>query len=121
MFSIENGDPEYRAVFTARHGWANDISASIRVNVYGDYEVTDDDFTQTVKLSGKTFWDADITWVANETFSMTFGANNIFNEFPDPPADLNFFSACCGQVYDTSSVMSWQGSYYFVRGVLRWN
>jgi iron complex outermembrane receptor protein len=72
-------------------------------------------------LRGKTFWDADITWVANETFSMTFGVNNIFNEFPDPPPDIDFFAGCCGQVYDTSSVMSWQGSYYFVRGVLRWN
>ena len=47
--------------------------------------------------------------------------DNIFNEFPDPPSDIIFFSACCGQVYDTSTVMDWQGSYYYVRGVLRWN
>ena len=27
----------------------------------------------------------------------------------------------CGQLYDTTAVMNWQGTYYFVRGVLRWN
>jgi iron complex outermembrane receptor protein len=121
VFRIENGDPEYRAVFTARHGWANDVSAKIRGSMYGDYEVTSDDLSQTAKMRGKTFWDADITWDVSETLSVTFGANNIFNEFPDPPADVNFFAGCCGQQYDSSSVMDWQGTYYFVRGVLRWN
>ena len=121
VFRIENGDPEYRAVLTARHGWANDISASIRANVYGDYEVTDDSLSQTAKMRGKTFWDADVTWDVNEAISITVGADNIFNEFPDPPADVDFFSACCGRIYDTSTVMSWQGRYYFVRGILRWD
>ncbi|MCH8072048.1 MAG: TonB-dependent receptor [Proteobacteria bacterium] len=105
MIRIENGDPQYRAVFRARHGWANDVSARIRGSMYGDYEVTSDDLSQTAKMRGKTFWDADITWDLSEAFSLTFDADNIFNEFPDPPADVNFFAACCGQKYDTSSVM----------------
>jgi iron complex outermembrane receptor protein len=118
VFDIENGDPEYRAVFTARHGWANDVFARIRASVYGDYEVTDFDFTEIVKMSGKTFWDADVTWDVNDTLSVTFGANNIFNEYPDIAPS---FDSCCGRIYDTNSMMDWQGAYYFVRGILRWN
>ena len=84
VFRIENGDPEYRAVFTARHGWANDVFARIRASVYGDYELTDFDLTEVVKMRGKSFWDADITWDVNNTLNLTFGANNIFNELMFP-------------------------------------
>ena len=68
-------------------------------------------------MSDRIYWDADITWDISDTLSVTVGDNNIFNEFPGPTPD---FSSCCGRLYDASTVMDWQGSYYFVRGVLRW-
>jgi iron complex outermembrane receptor protein len=117
VFRIENGDPEYRAVFSVRHDLADNIFARVRASVYGDYELADSDLSEIAKMSGKTFWDADITWDVNDTVSVTFGANNIFNEFPDLAPSFN---ACCGRVYDTGSEMDWQGSYYFVRGVFSW-
>lgn len=120
VFGIENRDPGYRAVFTARHAWANDVSARIRGSVYGDYKVAND-FGEIAKMQGKTFWDADIVWDVSESFIVSFGAQNIFNEFPDPPPDVDFFAACCGQLYDTSTVMSWQGAFYYVRASLRWD
>ena len=120
VFDIENGDPEFRANFTGRHSWANDVTATLRGNWYGDYKVTDIFFSQIQDMDGNVFWDVDVTWDVNETLSVTLGGNNIFDEFPDPSPDF-LFRSCCGQVYDTNSVMSWQGSHYFVRGVLRWN
>ena len=118
VFRIENGDPEFRVNLTGRHSWANDVTATLRGNWYGDYKLTDRSLSQVQELSGKVFWDADITWDVSEALSLTFGGDNIFNEFPDPAPD---FSSCCGIIYDPGTVMDWQGSYYFVRGVIRWN
>ncbi len=122
VFDIENGDPEFRANITGRHTWDNDVTVTLRGSWYGDYQVVeelrDGSVGQVQDMSGKVFWDAEITWDVSDQLSLTFGGNNIFNEFPDfTPA----FNSCCGQVYDTNSVMSWQGAYYYVRGVLRWN
>jgi iron complex outermembrane receptor protein len=120
VFRFEEGDPEYRVIFTTRHGWNNDITAGIRGSAYGDYALTDDSFTQIVEMSGKTYWDADVTWDINDVSSITFGVDNIFDEYPDLAPPLGF-SGCCGIIYDTSTAMDWQGTYYYLRGVLRWN
>jgi len=120
VFDIENGDPDYRVHLTGRHTWNNDVTATLRGNWYGDYEQTTDDFDEFATLSGKVFWDADVSWQVSETLTLSIGADNIFNEFPDPVPQLGF-SACCGRLYDSSTVMDWQGSYYYVRGVLSWD
>lgn len=118
VFRIEHGDPEFRLNLIGMHTWSNGASASLRGNWYGDYKQTNSSLTQTQDMSSKVFWDADFTWDASESLSLTIGGNNIFNEYPDFAPDFN---SCCGQLYDTGSVMNWQGAYYFVRGVLRWD
>ena len=69
-------------------------------------------------MKGKTYWDFDVTWDVNEALSVTLGGNNIFDEYPGPPPS---FRTCCGEPVHTSTVMGWQGSYYYVRGAFRWN
>jgi len=118
VFRLENGDPEFRANFTARHSWANNISAALRGNWYGDYKFTNDPATQFQDMSGDVYWDLDVTWAARDTLSITFGGRNIFDASPDPQPS---FWACCGMTAHESSVMDWQGPYYYVRGVLNWN
>jgi len=118
VFDIENGDPEFRVNLTGRHTWDNDVTATLRGNWYGDYQLSNNGLTEFQNMSGKVFWDAELTWEASESLSVTFGGNNIFNEFPDLAPSFN---SCCGRIYDASTVMDWQGAYYYVRGVLRWN
>ncbi len=48
------------------------------------------------------------------------GPDNIVSELLDENPDLPIRS-CCGRVHDSSSVMDWQGPYYYVRGVIRWD
>jgi len=48
---------------------------------------------------------------------VTLGGNNVFDAAPDAPA--GFFD-CCGRLNDTTSVMDWQGPYYYIRGVFSW-
>ncbi len=118
VFRIENGDPDFRANFTARHSWANDVSATLRGNWYGDYKLISRDLSQVQDMSGDVYWDLDLTWDVNDTLSVTFGGNNVFDASPEPAPD---FIVCCGRPTDPDTVLDWQGPYYYVRGVLRWN
>ena len=118
VFRIEKGDPEFRAYVTARHGWANNISASLRGSWFGDYEVVDPSFTRFETMKGATYWDVDVTWDVNDALSVILGGNNIFDEYPGPAPS---FRSCCGVPVHRGTTMDWQGSYYYVRGVIRWN
>jgi iron complex outermembrane receptor protein len=116
VFRFRHGSPGFRANITGRHSWAGGVTASVRGNWYGDYKINNRSLTFVQDMAGKMFWDLDVTWEASEAVSITVGANNLTDEFPDRPE-----RTCCGRIYDTNSVMDWQGSYYFVRGVIRWN
>jgi len=118
VYRIENGDPEFRAYVTARHNWANSVSASVRVSWFGDYQTSNNSLTEFETMEGTTYWDFDVTWDVNDAFSVTFGGNNIFDEYPGPAPS---FRSCCGIPVDRNTVMGWQGSYYYVRGAFRWN
>lgn len=118
VFDLEKRDPDFRVNFTGRHSWANGVSAAVRGNWYGDYVLSSRSFDEFQKMSGDIYWDLDLTWDANDALSVSFGGNNVFDAAPDTVPD---FFACCGFVKDFSSAMDWQGPYYYVRGVLRWN
>ena len=118
VFRIENGDPEFRAYLTARHSWANNVSLSLRGSWFGDYQVSNPSLTQIETMEGEVFWDFDVTWDINDTFSVTLGGNNIFDARAGPAPS---FRNCCGSPVYRNTTMDWQGSYYYIRGVLRWN
>jgi iron complex outermembrane receptor protein len=50
----------------------------------------------------------------SENWSVSLGGRNIFDEFPDETdkvvSDNDF---CCGRRFPSSSVVSWQGGYYY--------
>ena len=118
VFRLENGDPEFRANFTATHLWANSFSASLRGNWYGDYKFTNNTASQFQDMSGDVYWDVDLTWDINDAISVTLGGNNIFDAAPDAQPD---WFRCCGITAHTASVMDWQGPYYYIRGIFSWN
>jgi len=118
VYRIENGDPEFRAYVTARHSWANSVSASLRGSWFGDYQVSNNSLTSFETMKGRTYWDINVTWDVNDALSVTFGGNNIFDEYPGPAPS---FRSCCGAPVHDSTAMGWQGSYYYLRGNLGWN
>lgn len=118
VFQLENGEPSFRANFTAMHRWSNGVSATLRGNRYGDYKFATPTLSQVQDMSGNVYWDLDITWEVRDAFSVTLGGQNIFDAAPDPQPS---FFTCCGITAHESSVMDWQGPYYYVRGVLSWN
>lgn len=118
VFRIENGDPDFRVNFTGQHSWANGVRLTLRGNWYGDNTLTNRSLSQFQEMSGDVYWDVDLTWDVSDALSVTFGGNNIFNASPDSGPD---FLDCCGAPNDPRTVLDWQGSYYYVRGVLKWN
>lgn len=118
VFQLENGDPDFRANFTATHSWANNVSATLRGNWYGDYKFANPSLSQIQDMSGDVYWDLDVTWDASDALSVTLGGTNIFDAAPDPQPS---FFTCCGITAHESSVMDWQGPYYYIRGIFNWN
>ena len=118
VFQLENGDPDFRANFTARHSWANNFSATLRGNWYADYKFANPSLSQVQDMSGDVYWDLDVTWDASDAISVTLGGSNILDAAPDPQPS---FFTCCGITAHESSVMDWQGPYYYIRGVFNWN
>jgi iron complex outermembrane receptor protein len=117
IFDFENGTPEMRGVFSVTHSY--DVwSAVARLSYYGEYEnVGSDDGTvidaETIQTYGSEFmFDIEGSYLINENLTLSVGVRNLFDSYPDPTINGD---ACCGQVYDSGSVVDWQGGYYYTR------
>jgi iron complex outermembrane receptor protein len=112
----EHGYPEYRMNVSARHSMNNDVTVSVRGNLYGPYKnsksgtLTSDDIVEYGRVAQ---WDADVSWDLSEAYRLTLGVNNLFDTMPDVDEGDG---SCCGRSYRSGSVQDWQGTYYYVRG-----
>jgi iron complex outermembrane receptor protein len=57
--------------------------------------------------------DLEVSWDVNETYTITVGGRNIFDEYPD--ADTTGESATNGRIYRSDSLVDWQGGFYFAK------
>ena len=114
VFDTENALPKFQGVFTLRHWWSR-FDVMGRANWYGGYEHANSaDFSDPgniQKFDGKILFDIQAAWSVNDTYSVTLGGLNVFGETPDRAE----FEACCGRVYRSDSMVSWQGAYYYLR------
>ncbi len=118
VYDEEEGLPEWRGNLTLRHTWENDVTFSLRANLYGDYSnVNDSDFDPAPQdFDGLTQFDFDITWDLSDTYRLTIGGNNVFDELPD----AGISEVCCGRIVRSDSVVDWQGPLYYIRGAISW-
>ena len=112
-FDEENGLPSIRAVFSAKHG-IGPFSLLGRLNYYGSYENGDSDLSDIQEFGPEVLVDVELTYELNETFSFSIGGQNIFDNFPDV-ADSAVGDTCCGRIYRSDSVVSWQGGFWYLR------
>ncbi len=119
VFDEENDLPNLRSNVTFRHTWENDITFSLRANYYGSYDYSDGNNAPltTQSFGAITQFDFDVTWDISETYRLTLGGNNVFDELPDLPA----FEACCGRIIDSGSIQDWQGPQYYLRASINWD
>ena len=115
-YDNENGNPEYRMNLTARHTMNNDVTITVRGNLYGPYKNAANATLASIQEFGRvTQWDTDVSWDLSEAYRLTLGINNVFDTMPDMDT---IGEACCGRTYRSDSVQDWQGTYYYVRGLI---
>ena len=111
-FDFENLDPNWRSVITARHDFDR-LSLVARASYYGESEDSRSG-TATQSFGGVWYTDIEGQYRINDTFKVTLGARNLFDEYPDK-VDFTLGDYCCGRLYSTVTGMDWQGSYYYGR------
>ncbi|MGF1455275.1 MAG: TonB-dependent receptor plug domain-containing protein [Alphaproteobacteria bacterium] len=113
QFDFENGLPDWRAILTARHMWDDWIFLG-RLNYFGGYEQSNGGgtITQVQEFSPEVFVDLEGTYVVNDTYRLSLGVRNLFDNFPDKGT---IGETCCGRIYRSDSIVDWQGGYYYFR------
>ena len=119
VFDEENNAPNPRVNVTVRHTWENDITFTLRGSYYGSYDLSDGSNAPLTieELGAVTQFDFDVTWDISETYRLTLGANNVFDDLPDDAP----FEACCGRIIASGSFQDWQGPQWYIRGAINWD
>ena len=117
QFDFENADPNTRWNLTATHS-VGEVTIMARARYFGEFDNSDNTspFLAIQKYDATTFIDLEAGWQINDTVRVTVGGRNLFDEFPDEvdrvASDNDF---CCGRVYNSGSIVPWQGGYYYGR------
>ncbi|MDX1405493.1 MAG: TonB-dependent receptor [Woeseiaceae bacterium] len=120
-FNAEEELPTFRANVTFRHIWQDSINFMLRANYYGESKfASNSDFTvEAPQTFGSVVqFDVDLTFDFQDSYRLTIGGNNIFDDLPDIATGSEF---CCGQLYRTSDPADWMGPFWFVRGTVMWD
>ena len=113
-FDFENGTPETRGVFSVKHSM-DDFSVTGRVSYYGGYENAQNSTLEVIQeWDAEYMFDLEGTYFINETLSVSLGARNLFDNYPDPGSDA-MGETCCGRIYRSDSIVDWQGGYYYMK------
>ncbi len=106
---IENDLPNHRATFTWSQNW-DEVSMFARVNYYGEFQGVHVDWVGTAESPGteinasSTYTvDVEVSYHLTESITLSVGAQNLFDEYPDELA----FAAQSGAANN-----SWGGKYY---------
>lgn len=67
--------------------------------------------TNIQKYGSTVFFDLEAQYQLSESLSLSAGARNMFDEYPDKDSGDD----CCGNVYWSSNIVDWQGGYYYAR------
>lgn len=113
---FEERDPSLRGVLTALHSIGR-FSVLGRVRYFGSSEDADSSPAGSVQDYGATtFVDLEAAYQVNENWRVALGGRNIFDEFPDQTnRAVNGNDYCCGRTFPSTSVVDWQGGYYYLR------
>lgn len=112
---LEDGIPKHRATFTISQKW-EDVSTFIRANYYGEYLAVhaDDPGVSETGDSAITI-DAEMSYSVTEEFTVSVGANNIF----DQEAHRMGYEGSqdyAGGIYYETSPFDFNGGSYYIQG-----
>ncbi|UUO22760.1 TonB-dependent receptor [Colwellia sp. M166] len=122
---LEEGIPEHRATFTLAQSWEN-VSMLVRANYFGEWFATHADepdefssygWSETVGSSYTI--DASVSYFLNDSWTLSAGANNIFDtEAQELQKDGGAYGVVSG-VYYESGPFDYNGGYYYVKAAYK--
>lgn len=80
VFNIENNLPKHRASATLNHSFGEKFTATLRGNFYGS---TIDERGTREEVGSEVLLDLDLNYKVSKNISVTLGANNLLNAYPD--------------------------------------
>jgi iron complex outermembrane receptor protein len=123
----EEHDVRYRGIFTVSHSW-NDLRLQLRASYYDGWAEADLPFGPPQPVcsderpvpfgadgcySDTWLFDIEAAYTFRDRFTVTIGADNVFDEFPDTHFLYPDFSN--GRIYPNSSPFGFNGGYWYVR------
>jgi len=113
---FENQDPNWRAVVSAMHQWGP-FNILGRARHFGSSEDTDGSPAGSIQhFEAITFFDLEGAWQINDNFRVSVGGRNLLDQHPEQvDRSVNGNDYCCGRVYQSASIVDWQGGYYYMR------
>lgn len=112
IYDFLNGTPTTRGVLSVKHAM-DDMSFTARMNYFGGYSNSDGAGTVSAIqiFEPEVMFDLEGTYYVTETMSVSVGARNLFDNYPDE----GDFEAGQGRIYRSDSIVDWQGGYYYAR------
>ncbi|GLX84293.1 TonB-dependent receptor [Thalassotalea loyana] len=112
---LEEGMPNHRGTLTMAQQWDN-IHMFVRANFFGEYYAVhaDDtsDWGSETADSALTF-DAEVSYFINDEFTVSVGANNIFDQEAQELKDGTY--GVLGAKYYESGPFDYNGGYYYAK------
>ncbi len=122
---LEEGIPEHRATFTVAQSWEN-VSMFVRANYFGEWFAThadepdvDSSYGWSETVGSSYTIDAQVSYFLNDSWTLSAGANNIFDtEAQELQKDGGAYGVVSG-VYYESGPFDYNGGYYYVKAAYK--
>lgn len=108
---MEDGLPKHKATFTITHQ-QGDFNGLLRAVYFGEsYEAHAEVGDWPITIESAVTLDAELSYAVNEEMTLSIGAQNLFNKYPNrnPYADI------LGAEYPVTSPMGFSGGSYYLR------
>ncbi|MFW6412999.1 MAG: TonB-dependent receptor plug domain-containing protein [Oceanicaulis sp.] len=118
---FEDGQPDSKLIASA--DWERDaFSGFVRATRYGELTDSATDPAGDEVLSAKTLVDAEVTARVADGLALSFGANNLFDEYPDTTAADPRLDSTFGRIFPFSgfSPFGFSGRYLYARARYEW-
>lgn len=121
QFNFEENNLQSNLIATAIHRFS-DFTFVARGRYFGEYSAAqrpganvsiDGSVFETQTFDPELYVDLEGAYQFNDAVRFTIGARNAFDEYPDPI--LLDQSATRGRIYNSGSLVPWQGGYYYGR------
>ncbi|MFN3523556.1 MAG: TonB-dependent receptor plug domain-containing protein [Phenylobacterium sp.] len=113
VYDFKHADPYWKSVLSATHH-IGPVTILGRANIYGPYKNMFSVSNPIIQeWDPEVQFDLDVTWDIDDTYTLTVGARNIFDEYPAP--DATGESGTNGRIYRSDSLVDWQGGFYYAK------